>query len=154
MTALNLELSTLSTSYASLQSTLVLIQTQLVDLKRVNQELQEENESYMILLREKTLSGQFDVVKQVGGTGSVTSEDDASDDDMDRKSTDIDSMRSRTRSTLDIVEEEPFDSMDSEALGETSDSDMSHRNYRRPRRTSSSHAHRGESLAGLPITGP
>lgn len=53
MTSLRLELSTLSTSYASLQSTLLLHQTQLVDLKRVNRELQEENESYMILLREK-----------------------------------------------------------------------------------------------------
>jgi hypothetical protein len=157
MTALKLELSTLSTSYASLQSTLVLIQTQLVDLKRVNQELQEENESYLILLREKTLNGQFDVVKQVGGTASVSSEDDGSDDDIhDRKSTDIDSMRSRTRSTLDIVQEEPFDGMDSEALGETSDSDRSHHIPRRSdrRRTSSSHARRGESLAGLPITGP
>jgi regulator of replication initiation timing len=154
MTGLKLELSTLSTSYASLQSTLVLIQTQLVDLKRVNQELQEENESYMILLREKTLSGQFDVVKQVGGASSVTSEDDGSDEDLPGcRGTDIDSMRSRTRSTLDIVEEEPFGGMDSEALGEASDSDLSHRNSRR-RRTSSSHAHRGESLAGLPITGP
>jgi len=153
MTALKLELSTLSTSYASLQSTLVLIQTQLVDLKRVNQELQEENESYLILLREKTLNGQFDVVKQVGGA-SISSEDDGSDDD--RKSIGIDSMRSRTRSTLDIVEEEPFDGMDSEALGETSDSDISHHISRRPerRRASSSLAHRGESLAGLPITGP
>jgi hypothetical protein len=154
MTALKLELSTLSTSYASLQSTLVLIQTQLVDLKRVNQELQEENESYLILLRERTLNGQFDVVKQVGGTASISSEDDGSDDD--RNSIGIDSMRSRTRSTLDIVEEEPFDGMDSEALGEISDSDISQHISRRPerRRTSSSLAHRGESLAGLPITGP
>ena len=47
MTSLKLELSTLSTSYSSLQSTLILMQTQLVDLKRV----QEENEYYMILLR-------------------------------------------------------------------------------------------------------
>lgn len=60
MTALRLELSTLATSHASLQSTLVLLQTQLADLKRVNNELQEDNESYMILLREKTLSGRFD----------------------------------------------------------------------------------------------
>lgn len=59
MTALKLELSTLATSHSSLQSTLVLIQTQLMDLERVNNELQEENESYMILLREKTLNGQF-----------------------------------------------------------------------------------------------
>lgn len=43
MTALKLELSTLSTSYTSMQNTLILLQTQLVDLKRVNNELQEEN---------------------------------------------------------------------------------------------------------------
>src|SRR5216683_842928 len=64
MTAMRLELSTLSTSYASLQNTLVLLQTQLVDLKRVNNQLQEENESYNILLREKTLSGQYDLFRQ------------------------------------------------------------------------------------------
>lgn len=155
MTSLKLELSTISTSYASLQSTLVLIQTQLVDLKRVNQELQEENESYMILLREKTLSGQFDVVKQVGGTSSVTSDNDSDDYMEDRKSPDIESMRSRTRSTLDIVEEEPFDAMDSEVFGDTSDSERSHRNSRRPeRKRTPSHTRLAESLAGLPITGP
>ncbi|KAF9532035.1 hypothetical protein CPB83DRAFT_54416 [Crepidotus variabilis] len=154
MTALKLELSTLSTSYASLQSTLILLQTQLVDLKRVNQEVQEENESYMILLRERTLSGQYDVHKQVGGTGSATDED--SDDGV---SVDTSSMRSRTRSTLDIVEEEPFEGLDSELLVDGSDSDMPQRGGRhhgRPerKRTNSSHGGQGESLAGLPITGP
>lgn len=151
MTALKLELSTLSTSYASLQSTLLLIQTQLVDLKRVNQELQEENESYMILLREKTLSGQFDVIKQVGGTGNITSDDEGSTDD--RSSFDVDGMQ---KTSLDIVEEEPFEGMDLEVLGDTSDSDGPHRNSRyhgrsERKRTLTS---RGESLAGLPITGP
>ena len=155
MTALKLELSTLSTSHASLQSTLGLMQTQLVDLKRVNQELQEENESYMILLRERTLSGQFDVIKQVGG-GSITSEDDGSEED--RGSTDIESMRSRGRSTLDIVQEEPFEGLDSEGFVDTTDSDIPHRSSRhgRPdrRRGPSPHVTLGESLAGLPITGP
>lgn len=51
MTALRLELSTLGTSHASLQNTLQLLQAELVDLKRVNHELQDENESYNILLR-------------------------------------------------------------------------------------------------------
>lgn len=155
MTALKLELSTLSTSHASLQSTLVLMQTQLVDLKRVNQELQEENESYMILLREKTLSGQFDVIKQVGG-GSITSEDDGSEED--RGGTDIESMRSRGRSTLDIVQEEPFEGLDSEGFVDTTDSDIPSRSSRHGRsdrrRGSSPHVTLGESLAGLPITGP
>jgi hypothetical protein len=40
MTSLRLELSTLATSHASLQNTMHLLQTELLDLKRVNNELQ------------------------------------------------------------------------------------------------------------------
>ena len=147
MTSLKLELSTLSTSYSSLQSTLMLMQTQLMDLKRVNQELQEENESYMILLREKTLSGQFDLMKQVGSTS-----DDGSDDE--RESTDVGSMLSLGRNTLDRVEEEAAEVLDPEVSEDMSDSSAAHslRSSRRPRRVSSQL--RGESLADLPITGP
>ncbi|KAF8974032.1 hypothetical protein BDZ97DRAFT_1647833 [Flammula alnicola] len=160
MTSLRLELSTLSTSYSSLQSTLILMQTQLVDLKRVNQELQEENESYMILLREKTLSGQFDLMKQVGGT--VGSDDEDSTDNDEQASTDVSSMRSLGRNTLDRVDEEPADeSLNSELPGDISESDIplssrSSRHHDRPerKRTSSSQVPRGESLADLPITGP
>ncbi|PPR00652.1 hypothetical protein CVT24_000875 [Panaeolus cyanescens] len=155
MTSLKLELSTLSTSYASLQSTLILMQTQLVDLKRVNQELQEENESYMILLREKTLSGQFDLMRQVGGN-SATSEDDATDDDG--VSVEVASMRSLGRSTLDPVHEETNDMFEAGLPGNTSDSEAPHssRSARHPgrKRTSSTQGGRGESLADLPITGP
>ena len=153
MTSLKLELSTLSTSYSSLQSTSVLMQTQLIDLKRVNQELQEENESYMILLREKTLSGQFDLMKQVGGVS-----DDGSDDDRDG-STDVGSMLSLGRNTLDRVEEEEAEVLDSDEAPEgisnssVAQSLRSSRHPTRPRRISS-HLPRGESLADLPITGP
>ncbi|KAH9486815.1 hypothetical protein JR316_0000880 [Psilocybe cubensis] len=157
MTSLKLELSTLSTSYSSLQSTLILMQTQLVDLKRVNQELQEENESYMILLREKTLNGQFDLMRQVGGT---TSTDDEASDDGDLDDT-TSSMRSHGRSQLDRVEEEDsLDIMESELPGHVSDPDESQLSrisrHSRPdrKRTLSSHGGRGESLANLPITGP
>ncbi|OBZ80033.1 hypothetical protein A0H81_00895 [Grifola frondosa] len=103
MTALKLELSTLSTSYGSLQSTLVLLQTQLNDLKRVNNELQEENESYNILLREKTLNGQFDVLR-MGGT---TEPSESSEDEGEIR--DAESFRSRntTRSILEPVDELP-----------------------------------------------
>lgn len=162
MTSLRLELSTLSTSYSSLQSTLVLLQTQLVDLKRVNHELQEENESYMILLRERTLSGQFNVMKQVGA-GSSDGDDDI-DDDGD--GADVGSLRSTTRSTLDRVDEEqPEDSLDQElqrSLEPLDSESISSHNARtrqgRKRGASTSHspsgAPRGESLADLPITGP
>ncbi|KAJ7293690.1 hypothetical protein C8J57DRAFT_1211138 [Mycena rebaudengoi] len=163
MTSLRLELSTLSTSYTSLQSTLVLLQTQLVDLKRVNHELQEENESYMILLRERTLSGQFDVMKQVGG-GSTDDEDEDDEEDEDG-SMDVRSLRSNGRSTLDKVEEE-------DAQGETleqqlerslapsrdTDSPVSQNSRRPNRKRTASLSHspsiRGETLADLPITGP
>lgn len=160
MTALRLELSTLSTSYSSLQSTLVLLQTQLVDLKRVNHELQEENESYMILLREKTLSGQFDLMRQVGGGSS---DEDYSDEEA---STDVGSLRSAGRNTLDRVEEELPESLEEELERSLeprdTDSPTSHnaRHLNRQGRkvgTSTSHspsAPRGESLADLPITGP
>lgn len=153
MTSLKLELSTLSTSYSSLQSTLILMQTQLVDLKRVNQELQEENESYMILLREKTLSGQFDLMKQVGG-------ENCSDDEDDEESgTDLSSsIGSLGRSTLDRVEEEPADELFEPLPSEHMPGQDIHgsRHHGRPerKRATSSHAPRGESLADLPITGP
>lgn len=153
MTSLKLELSTLSTSYSSLQSTLVLLQTQLVDLKRVNHELQEENESYMILLREKTLSGQFDLMRQVGGGSSEDDDDDGTEN------TDVRSLHSTTRSTLDRVEEElPEDNLAHELGLDTRDTDSpTSRQPGRPTRKrtmSSSSGPRGESLADLPITGP
>ncbi|KAJ7181775.1 hypothetical protein C8R43DRAFT_970412 [Mycena crocata] len=166
MTSLRLELSTLSTSYSSLQSTLVLLQTQLVDLKRVNHELQEENESYMILLRERTLSGQFDVMKQVGA-GSTDDEDEDEDDEDEVASADVGSLRSAGRSVLDKVEEE--DDGQEETLEQQlersltsprdTDSPSSSRPLGRPgRKRTGSLSHspsiRGESLADLPITGP
>ncbi|KAJ7110102.1 hypothetical protein C8R44DRAFT_712717 [Mycena epipterygia] len=167
MTSLRLELSTLSTSYSSLQSTLVLLQTQLVDLKRVNHELQEENESYMILLRERTLSGQFDVMKQVGGGSTDDGEDDEEDDVDDAASVDVGSVRSAgRRSVLDKVEEEDAQEETLEQQLERSlaspretDSPSSARPLGRPgRKRTGSQSHspsiRGESLADLPITGP
>ncbi|ESK98307.1 m serotype precursor [Moniliophthora roreri MCA 2997] len=156
LTALKLELSTLSTSYSSLQSTVVLLQSQLVDLKRVNHELQEENESYMILLREKTLSGQYDVMKQMAP--SSTDSEDEEDDHA--------SLHSAGRSTLDRVDELPEDSLGQELQRsmDLNDSDSLSSHHGRPRQgqgrkrgKSTSHspgAPRGESLADLPITGP
>ncbi|KAJ7070923.1 hypothetical protein C8F01DRAFT_403981 [Mycena amicta] len=162
MTALRLELSTLSTSYASLKNTLALAQSQLVDLKRVNHELQDENESYLILLREKTLSGQFDVMKQMGG--SLSDEDDSDDDEG--ASAEHGSLRSAPRSVLDKVEEEDDTQETLEQQLERSlapprdtDSPSSSRGFGRPaRKRTGSQSHspqiRGESLADLPITGP
>lgn len=160
MTALKLELSTLSTSYTSIQSTLLLLQSQLVDLKRVNQELQEENESYMILLREKTLSGQFDLMRQVGGNSS-------NEDSEDDTNGDLNSLHSTTRSMLDRVDEEPEHlpehMPDSSEFGdlEAELSRASSRNSKQQlpskpgrRRTASTSAPRGESLADLPVAGP
>ncbi|KAJ1302699.1 hypothetical protein OPQ81_003014 [Rhizoctonia solani] len=48
MTALKLELSTLSTSHSSLGQTVKTLQSQLADLERVNLSLQEENEAFTI----------------------------------------------------------------------------------------------------------
>ena len=160
MTALKLELSTLVTSHSSLQSTLVLIQTQLMDLERVNNELQEENESYMILLREKTLNGQFDLMRQVG-TSNATSESDAEENvGHVGQHTDVGGLGSTNRGTLDRVDEEGG------GIGGSSDDGISfegdheksrfsrHSSRQNRKRTNSIHETRGESLADLPITGP
>lgn len=167
MTALRLELSTLSTSYASLQNSLVLLQTQLVDLKRVNNQLQEENESYNILLREKTLSGQYDLFKQVNGDVSNTGEEESQADNKG----DIQSINSVAHSSqLGTVDEHPDEEVLHASFGIDHDDLMEHpddeesigstRGKRsrqgRGHHSGSSHSPppRGESLAGLPITGP
>lgn len=172
MTALRLELSTLSTSYNSLQSTLALLQTQLHDLKRVNNELQEENESYNILLREKTLNGQFDILRM--GATSVTEPSDSSETGDDDDNRDAESLLSRntSRSVLDPVDErderveEPEPMLDpefqqDESERERTDPDSPAKAPRRGgrRRTTSqtsrsSPAPRGESLANIGVTGP
>ena len=140
-----------------MQNTLVLLQSQLIDLKRVNKELQEENESYNILLRERTLTGQFDLSKQLNG---------ADDDSVARaKDDDAGSTRSTSRS-LDPVAETPesgamdpslvngFDAPDNDSV--SSGRRPGGRHTRRPDNTGSvSHSPaRGETLADLPITGP
>ena len=146
-----------------MRDTLVLLQSQLVDLKRVNQELQEENESYNILLRERTLTGQFDLSKQLDGSPS----DGADTDSVARtKDDDSGSMRSTSRSLLDPVDETPeggavgpspvngFDVPDDDSV--SSGRRPGGRHARRPGNTGSvSHSPaRGETLADLPITGP
>ena len=170
MTALRLELSTLSTSHASIQNTLGLLQTQLVDLKRVNNQLQEENESYNILLREKTLSGQYDLFKRVSGDSPSSGDEDGQTDDLG----DVRSVHSGAHSTqLGTVEEHPDedhlhtdlgtehgndfmpDSDDEGSLArEGSARGKRSRHGRNRHGGSHSPPPRGESLAGLPITGP
>ena len=167
MTALKLELSTLSTSYSSLQQTLVLLQTQLNDLKRVNNELQEENESYNILLRERTLNGQFDVLRMGGGTSisEASASETGDEEEAEGDSRDGESLNSRNtgRSVLDPVEElaeselDPAFKQDGEQSREGSEAGETASSARRhARRHSKSHSPqaRGESLANLPITGP
>ncbi|KAI5124625.1 hypothetical protein M0805_004235 [Coniferiporia weirii] len=175
MTSLRLELSTLSTSYASLQNTVQHLSSQLLDLKRVNNQLQEENESYNILLREKTLNGQFDILRTVGtkesDEGSVEEEEDL--DSEDHETEDRSSLRSVDKAPLDRVDELAED-MDSGVYGEEQDSDgailndvgsvSSADNRERSRRmgrggrrvaaSSRSPAPKGESLADLPVAGP
>jgi regulator of replication initiation timing len=156
LVALKLELSTLSTSHTSLQNTLIVLQTQLNDLRRVNHELQEENESYMILLREKTLSGQYDVMGQVGA-------DSDSDDEGDRAgNTDHGSLRSSARSVLEVVDEaeEEYDvsrrsELDPEFQQDVDDGAASFGGESLgPSISRGSPQPEGESLAGLPLTGP
>ena len=146
-----------------MQNTLVLLQSQLVDLKRVNQELQEENESYNILLRERTITGQFDLSKQLNGTPNGSADADSVNRSKDD---DAGSMRSTSHSLLDPVDETPeggamgpslvngFDATDDDSA--SSGRRLGGRHTRRLGNTGSvSHSPtRGETLADLPITGP
>ncbi len=165
MTALRLELSTLSTSYSSLQNTVQLLSSQLLDLRRVNKVLQEENESYNILLRERTINGQFDILRTVGTKSSDDGSESGSEDGNDEESdvNDERSLRSQDRKTLDPVDELP-EEMELPLAEEEDEDDAGSlpsrsrrpgRGGRRPAITSRSPApHKGESLANLPITGP
>lgn len=160
MTALRLELTTLSTSHGSIQSTLHLLQTQLNDLKRVNNELQEENESYNILLRERTLSGRFDI-RNAGGQGSEPDEDEEGGSESpveeNQKVAGRDgrpvSVRSRT---LDAVPEsdEVITPVTALARREESPSSRHSKRSRRGGPRPGSPVTRGESLADLPVAGP
>lgn len=172
MTALRLELSTLSTSYSSLQNTVQHLSSQLLDLKRVNNQLQEENESYNILLREKTLNGQFDILKSVSAKevdATSSDEEDNYDDTEEYEKEDHTSLGART--PLDPVDELAED-MDSAVYGEEAEQDTlvqddsgsisssekrdkSRRTGRGGRRIkNSSPPPKGESLADLPVAGP
>jgi FtsZ-binding cell division protein ZapB len=153
--ALKLEFSTLSTSYSSLQNTVQHLQTQVADLQRVNNQLQDENESYNILLCEKTMAGQFDVLKQLYSTASGDHDDDA------ERNIDGRSIRSTARSTLGRVSElDELETTEEEARHETDDFDPfterppSGASKRRTRSGATSPIPHGESLAGLPLTGP
>lgn len=160
MTALRLELTTLSTSHASIQSTLHLLQTQLNDLKRVNNELQEENESYNILLRERTLNGQFDI-RAAGGQGSEADEDE----DRGPESPTEENLKAISREgrpvsvksrTLDAVPESD-EVLSAAAVVAKREESPASRHSKRSRRGGpkpGSPVTRGESLADLPVAGP
>lgn len=159
MTALRLELSTLSTSHASLQNTLVLLQTQLVDLKRVNNQIQEENESYNILLREKTLSGQYDLFRRVGEDNPSSGDEDGQADDFSTHLDTVDEHPEEDHMHTDLGTDHGDDLMpnsdDEGSLArEGSTRGKRSRHGRNHHGGSHSPPPRGESLAGLPITGP
>ncbi|KZV94093.1 hypothetical protein EXIGLDRAFT_737393, partial [Exidia glandulosa HHB12029] len=160
MTALRLELNTLSVSHSSIQNTLQLLQTQLLDLKRVNNELQEENESYNILLRERTLTGQFDPMRYAGSGAPSSSGGDEEDDTRSTRS-------GAARSLLDRVPEEADEdlhasiapsSLADELMGQQEDDRLSlsipGKRPKSSRRGTSSPPLKGENLGDLPITGP
>jgi len=160
MTSLRLELSTLATSHASMQNTLQLLHTELTDLKRVNNELQEENESYNILLREKTLTGRFDLLR--GASGGSDDGDDGDSRLSFAEERDGPPASMRSKSNLDAVPEadEPF--------GKVRDgSPKGSQSMRSSRRASPVRSRRGqvvrngslspareETLGDLPISGP
>lgn len=184
MTALKLELSTLSTSYTSLQSTLQFLQSQLLDLQRVNSELQEENEGWKVLVQQRTLAGTFDVLTLGGAsrTPEVESEPPLETDNV--------SIKGGAVITLDKVleiDETPYEAeirnrdigtdlerqlidanrkprsltnrsdMDPELFSDSpvrEGSPASRRSRRRGGGLSIDESNKVETLADLPITGP
>lgn len=173
ITALKLELSTLSTSHASLQTMVQMLQTELADLKRVNNELQEENESYGLLLMERAMNGTgVDMIRHMGGDESSIRSETVSFGDTRSIAEEAErsSLRSGGRSMLDRVsEDEESSERDPPHQGEAHslafelqaeqslELPLSSRR-RRTRPNSASSSSRGtpvgESLADLPITGP
>jgi len=183
MTALKLELSTLGTSHASLQSSMQLLQAQLLDLQRVNAALQDENEAWGVLVQQRTLAGTFDI-SGLGPTKQDMAEspgNGGTDDDVVSINS-IRSGRSTGKGTLHRVselEELAYEASqhDKETeLDPALDPDVSARQTRslaseldpsvigeekpassRSKRrglTNSTSSPAGESLANLPITGP
>lgn len=177
ITALKLELSTLTTSHTSIQTTVQILQAELTELKRVNNALQEENESYSLLLMERALNGSgVDMLRRVGGQDEATSshteslniaEDRNLPEEIERSS-----LRSSKKSNLDRVIEDDEYTFDTHNNGDipaslaaelqTQKEDVSapllNQRRRRTRASSTSLSHPGtpvgESLADLPITGP
>lgn len=166
MTTLKLELSTLSTSHASLQSTVHLLQTQLLDLQRVNAELQEENEGWKVLVQQRTLAGTFDILT-LGGAAPQA--------DKAKAGEDASSVSNGRNSTLDQVSEmdeiayeagitdpataDPKNTLDASLFGneiKRTDSPASRHSRRRGSTVTNNdgNALQGETLADLPITGP
>lgn len=76
--ALRLELSTLGTSHGSLGQTVKMLQSQLAEVQRVNMSLQEENEAFTTLLREKTLNGQIDITRRGEGSEEESADESVS----------------------------------------------------------------------------
>ncbi|KAF8465173.1 hypothetical protein JB92DRAFT_3150193 [Gautieria morchelliformis] len=133
ITALKLELSTLSMSHTSLQMMVQMLQTELADLNQVNNELQQENESYGPLLMERAMNGRRSVLDRVSEDEEFISEGD---------------HRSQIERTSLAWELQA-----GQGLEPPSSSRRLH--TRQNSASSSPHGtHLGESLADLPITGP
>ncbi|KAF8337900.1 uncharacterized protein EI90DRAFT_3040979 [Cantharellus anzutake] len=148
--AMKLELSTLATSHASLQGTLQLMQAQLADLQRVNKELQEENESYNMLLIERTISGQYDLLRR-------TTQNTETDDVSSLHGTT--STRSNLEALPEVDEAKHAPTELELALAQPrsiSPATSVRTGGRKSRRVGSisSGGERGETLGDLPITGP
>ncbi|KAF8898626.1 hypothetical protein BD779DRAFT_1464758 [Infundibulicybe gibba] len=151
MTSLRLELSTLSTSYSSLQNAISGPQTCQSRATGRERELYDSPKG-------KDFERPIDLMRQVGGGSS---DDDDDDEEEEDEHTDVGSLRSTGKSTLDRVDEEDnersFDQELEQSLERSdSSSPISHssRPGRNGRKRGTSPGARGESLADLPITGP
>ncbi|KAF8496075.1 hypothetical protein JB92DRAFT_2991719, partial [Gautieria morchelliformis] len=107
ITALKLELSNFSTSHTSLQMMVQMLRTELADLKWVNNKLQEENESYGLLLMERAMNGTgVEMPRKMGGDASSTLSGIYGDERSITDEAERSSLRSGGRSVLYRVSED------------------------------------------------
>ncbi|KZO96012.1 hypothetical protein CALVIDRAFT_598706 [Calocera viscosa TUFC12733] len=150
MTMMRLEMDSLSGAYASLQNTHQMLLQEMTDVKRVNQQIQEENESYNVLLRERTLAGTF----HLPGTSPYSDSISLDEDVYSKAGSRLDPVSE----DAEVLEAEQADEFPPASIKRDSESPVpsnpSSGRQRRRRTSAGSAKGVGESLAGFPVSGP
>ncbi|EJT99888.1 hypothetical protein DACRYDRAFT_109312 [Dacryopinax primogenitus] len=148
MTMMRLEMDSLSGAFTTLQNTHQILLQEMADLKRVNQQIQEENESYNVLLRERTLAGTF----HLPGTSPYSDNVSLDEDVYSKAGSRLDPV-SEDAEVRELEGGDQFPVLSSKRDSSPVSSVPSSRQRRR-RASAGSAKGVGESLAGFPVSGP